>query len=547
MHRNIIEDNKNIRGRNRINRICSLLMSGILCAALVLPAASAPLHVFAEISTQAAGTSISADAADLSASQLSAGDEAGSEDAADASGNTDISAPDTDNAAAEDAAETDQQLSAGTDAADGKSADSEDAAADGISADRKPGLQIETLLIGGTVSEEAQAGASIESTPATAKKIKIDDRSITFSKKVIKKSFYGDEYVPQNVKVKAASKKITLSWAAPEKDSFDGYIIVRKNLEQPTEEGAVEVWTELARVDKGTLSYVDTTASTKDTEYRYVVCVYNKTDGATKISHMSDWASGVTTKSSKKNVSSLSLSKPAKTTCVSKGKTVKISPTFPKSPFSKELRWSSSDESKATVSSAGKVKGVKKGTVTISAKMHTGEVFTTKVRVVKPGTSAAMITVMKSWMGYSYSNGKHKGIVDIYNSMTPLPVGYTLKYTDAWCDASVSAAAIVTGCTELTGRECSVPRHITIFKKLGIWEENGKITPEPGDLIIYNWNDSTQPNNKGASHIGIVEKVEDGNITAIEGNKGTGLVDRRVIPVGWGFIRGYARPNYSDR
>ena len=33
-------------------------------------------------------------------------------------------------------------------------------------------------------------------------------------------------------------------------------------------------------------------------------------------------------------------------------------------------------------------------------------------------------------------------------------------------------------------------------------------------------------------------------ITAIEGNRGE-KVDRRVIPLGWGYIRGYAAPRYE--
>ena len=33
-------------------------------------------------------------------------------------------------------------------------------------------------------------------------------------------------------------------------------------------------------------------------------------------------------------------------------------------------------------------------------------------------------------------------------------------------------------------------------------------------------------------------------ITAIEGNRGE-KVDRRVIPLGWGYIRGYAAPQYE--
>mgnify|MGYP003042273447 CR=1 FL=1 len=100
-------------------------------------------------------------------------------------------------------------------------------------------------------------------------------------------------------------------------------------------------------------------------------------------------------------------------------------------------------------------------------------------------------------------------------------------------------------CDDLIGRECGVGRHIAIFKKKGIWKEDGRLTPKPGWIIVYNWNDSTQPNDSGASHIGIVEKVSGREITVIEGNKGE-AVARRKIPTQWGYIRGYAAPRYDS-
>lgn len=42
----------------------------------------------------------------------------------------------------------------------------------------------------------------------------------------------------------------------------------------------------------------------------------------------------------------------------------------------------------------------------------------------------------------------------------------------------------------------------------------------------------------------MVEKVSGGQITIIEGNRND-AVSRRTIPVGWGYIRGYAAPKYA--
>lgn len=159
-------------------------------------------------------------------------------------------------------------------------------------------------------------------------------------------------------------------------------------------------------------------------------------------------------------------------------------------------------------------------------------------------TAESVLNVMRGWLGFNESNGRFKEIIDLYNSVKPLPRGYAVKYSDEWCDTCVSAAAVKAGCEELIGRECGVEKHIEIFKQKGIWIEDGTITPKPGYVIAYNWDKSTQPNDGNADHIGYVESVSGSNITVIEGNKGESVA-RRVIPVGWGYIRGYAAPKYD--
>ena len=96
-------------------------------------------------------------------------------------------------------------------------------------------------------------------------------------------------------------------------------------------------------------------------------------------------------------------------------------------------------------------------------------------------TADKIIQTMVSWIG----TDKRK-IIDIYNSHEPLAKGYKVKYTDAWCDATVSAAFIVNDAVDLIGAtECGVERHIYEFKKIGIWIEDGSIVPKPGDIICY--------------------------------------------------------------
>lgn len=159
-------------------------------------------------------------------------------------------------------------------------------------------------------------------------------------------------------------------------------------------------------------------------------------------------------------------------------------------------------------------------------------------------TAESVLDVMRGWLGFSEANGKFKEIIDLYNSVKPLPRGYAVQYSDEWCDTCVSVAGTKAGCSELIGRECGVEEHVKIFKKLGIWIEDGTITPEPGYVIVYNWDKAVQPNDGYSDHIGFVEKVSGGMVTAIEGNRGE-KVARRVIPLGWGYIRRYASPQYE--
>ena len=75
---------------------------------------------------------------------------------------------------------------------------------------------------------------------------------------------------------------------------------------------------------------------------------------------------------------------------------------------------------------------------------------------------------------------------------------------------------------------------------LGFGAEKGHITLAKM-LEIY---DNTQPNDGYSDHIGIVESVGGGKIVTIEGNY-SDAVKRRVLSVGDGNIRGYARPRYG--
>ena len=156
-----------------------------------------------------------------------------------------------------------------------------------------------------------------------------------------------------------------------------------------------------------------------------------------------------------------------------------------------------------------------------------------------------VIRAASNLVGTSTGSAAHQRMVEDYNSVKPLPVGYAVKNTDDWCDIFVTVVFQREGLSYLVGRECGVERHIQIFKKLGIWNEDGTTTPQSGDIITFNWDKDTQQNDGWADHIGIVERVENGWIHTIEGNSSNGVVRRNTYRVGHGNIRGFARPHYQ--
>ena len=165
---------------------------------------------------------------------------------------------------------------------------------------------------------------------------------------------------------------------------------------------------------------------------------------------------------------------------------------------------------------------------------------------VTNGQRDRVLRAAASLVGVRSGSAAHHQLVKDYNSVHPLPVGYAVKNSDDWCDVFVTTVFQREGLSHLIGRECGVERHIQIFKRLGIWNEDGASTPKAGDIITFNWDQDSQQNNGFADHIGIVERVENGLIHTIEGNSGVvGTVKRNIYRIGHGNIRGFATPRYK--
>ena len=190
----------------------------------------------------------------------------------------------------------------------------------------------------------------------------------------------------------------------------------------------------------------------------------------------------------------------------------------------------------------GGVEGFNLGQTALHPRATVGQTaFTPRVT---NGQRDRVLRAAASLVGVRGGTAAHQQLVNDYNSVKPLPVGYAVKTTDDWCDIFVTTVFQREGLSGLIGRECGVERHIQIFKRLGIWNEDGTTTPKAGDIITFNWDQNTQQNNGFADHIGIVESVSNGIIHTIEGNSNN-QVRRNTYRIGHGNIRGFATPRYQ--
>lgn len=138
----------------------------------------------------------------------------------------------------------------------------------------------------------------------------------------------------------------------------------------------------------------------------------------------------------------------------------------------------------------------------------------------------------------------HQEVVRIYNSQNPLPRGYKLQQKDPWCAATVTAVFLQNGCNLFA--ECSCPAMIQKAKEAGIWQEADTHQAQPGDVIMYDWQDSGLGDDSGtADHTGIVIEVDHDWMTVREGNK-AGTLGNRKVQVNSRYIRGFICPEFEE-
>lgn len=151
------------------------------------------------------------------------------------------------------------------------------------------------------------------------------------------------------------------------------------------------------------------------------------------------------------------------------------------------------------------------------------------------------VETAKKYLGIVEGSAGHHSIVDQYNSIVPLPVGYKVTYTDDWCATFVSSVAWECGLTDVIFPECSCIRMETLYKNANGWIEKDSYVPTAGDIIMYDWGGTGTGD---CDHVGIVTACNGTTITVIEGNY-SNSVKYREIPVDYVYTRGFCIPNYA--
>ena len=155
-----------------------------------------------------------------------------------------------------------------------------------------------------------------------------------------------------------------------------------------------------------------------------------------------------------------------------------------------------------------------------------------------------VVAQSRDWLGKKEADGSYRVILDIYNSQENLPRNHKMTTSDPWCAAFVTAVAVKLGYTDIIPPECSCNRMIALLKELDSWQEQDNLVPKPGWLLFFNWEAEEGEDTGEADHVGIVESVQNGKITLIEGNYQK-AVKRRTIPFNYRYIRGFGVPRYD--
>lgn len=198
-------------------------------------------------------------------------------------------------------------------------------------------------------------------------------------------------------------------------------------------------------------------------------------------------------------------------------------------------------------SSKGKVNGI---IGNVDMDMFWGEIKTNIEPKQNTYSRMTVVNQANSWLGLNEADNSFMEIINEYNKQVPLPSGYKLKSTDSWCAGFATSVFTKVGYGSIFPCECSCERMRKKAIEMGIWVESDSFVPQPGDAILYDWQDNinfANTDNTGMpDHVGIVTYVntDSGYIVVTEGNY-SDSVKKRTININGRYIRGYITPKFN--
>ena len=126
-----------------------------------------------------------------------------------------------------------------------------------------------------------------------------------------------------------------------------------------------------------------------------------------------------------------------------------------------------------------------------------------------------------AYRGIKEGGTKHKEIIKIYNSITPLPRGIKANLSMSWCAIFQSAIA-----KKLNFSNNIFPYEMSCYYmyEWAVNHKKWKKTPKVGYLVIYDWGSTSSH----FDHVGYVYNTTNSYIDVIEGNKNDSVGCRRV-------------------
>ena len=150
-----------------------------------------------------------------------------------------------------------------------------------------------------------------------------------------------------------------------------------------------------------------------------------------------------------------------------------------------------------------------------------------------------------TFVGTTEGSLAHQWIINEYNKINPLPRGYKVQYTDAWCATFVSVCAKMANMLDIIPAECGCPEMVRKFQAMGRWQERDDYRPALGDIAFYDWGNNPAGDNLGTpAHVGIVTAVYHDSFVITEGNR-SDAVRNITVSVNDKNLRGFGLPDFA--